>query len=229
MELKSLFLNKTVISVAGASGTGKTTLAQYLVGNCLTKSEPYEDCCAWVQASESFPYKRLFKMFEGNKNELNYLKGNIFVIPKGSPCSSFDSLAELLRNIAKKDNLLPPNVKFIVIDNISHHLRYKISKYQDVVKVSAVLDDFFTSLLFPLVMRCVREKIVLILIHEVSYDPATNQTLAFFHKLYDRIDSTKVFLEKQFGTRDKLAKIMVNSSVNAFSYELADVGFVFKG
>ena len=40
---KHLFLNKLPLSISGESGTGKTTLALYSVGNLLTSEEKYSD------------------------------------------------------------------------------------------------------------------------------------------------------------------------------------------
>ena len=47
---KYLFDNRLPISVSGESGTGKTTLALYLVGNILISEEKYRGSCIWIQA-----------------------------------------------------------------------------------------------------------------------------------------------------------------------------------
>jgi hypothetical protein len=60
------------------------------------------------------------------------------------------------------------------------------------------MDEFYAKQLYPLFMRCLRESIVLILIHEVSYDPKTEKNRPFFWKLYDRVELCKIHLEKSF-------------------------------
>ena len=52
-------------------------------------------------------------------------------------------------------------------------------------------------------MRCLREEIVLILIHEVSFNPALGKNQPFFNKLYSRINSVNVSLSKPFGSKSK--------------------------
>ena len=54
--LKKLINRKSIISISGSSGTGKTSLSEFLIGNLLIENE---GCCMWIQASEAFPKKRL--------------------------------------------------------------------------------------------------------------------------------------------------------------------------
>ena len=224
---KKIFLSNKVISISGESGTGKTTLAQYLIGNLLTISKPYEDYCFWIQASEAFSKKRLMKMFKTNSEKLSYLNNSILISPRNRPCSSFSEQSDLLKKISRRNYIFPPNLKFIVIDNISHHLRYEISRLGDASSVISKLNDFFDTQLLPLLMTCQKENMNLILIHENSYNPNLDQNMPFFYKLYNRIKSFDINLTKEVGKQEKIMKIVSGCHDRSFNYYLCDKGIVF--
>ena len=81
-SIQNLFHNNTVISISGESGTGKTSLSLFLMGNFLTASNPYDSRGIWIQASESFSKKRLESLFRKDSEKLEYLNNNIFFIPR---------------------------------------------------------------------------------------------------------------------------------------------------
>ena len=122
--------------------------------------------------------------------------------------------------------IFPNNVKIIVIDNISHYLRYVIASNSDFKRRGAIIDEFFSFQLFPLIMRCLREKIILILIHEVSFDPSSGKTKPFFSKLYDRINSINVNLSKTIGSRLKQMEVSSKDTTTKFVYEIGESGIV---
>ncbi len=213
-----------LISISGKSGTGKTTLALQFVSSLMTLEKPYRDQCVWVQASEQFPKKRLKSLFKSYPDRLNYVLKNVFVAPGLKPFSTFVEQSDFFRKL--KTTIFPNKVRFIVIDNISHHLRFAASSCSDFKGRRMLLDEFFSVQLFPLIMRCLREKIVLILIHEVSFDPSSGKTKSFFSKLYDRIDSLKVNLSKVIGSGLKQMEISSKSTSTKFAYEIRDSGIV---
>lgn len=213
-----------LISISGKSGTGKTTLALQFVSSLMTLEKPYRDQCVWVQASEQFPKKRLKSLFKSYPDRLNYVLKNVFVAPGLKPFSTFVEQSDFFRKL--KTTIFPNKVRFIVIDNISHHLRFAASSCSDFKGRRVLLDEFFSVQLFPLIMRCLREKIVLILIHEVSFDPSSGKTKSFFSKLYDRIDSLKVNLSKVIGSGLKQMEISSKSTSTKFAYEIRDSGIV---
>jgi hypothetical protein len=88
------------------------------------------------------------------------------------------------------------------------------------------MDEFFSGQLFPLIMRCLREKIILILIHEVSFDPSSGKTKPFFSKLYDRIDSLNVNLSKAMGSGLKQMEISSKDTFTKFVYKIGESGIV---
>ena len=225
--IKTLISEKKVISISGASGTGKTTLAQFLVGNILAQSEPYTGSCIWIQASEAFPKKRLSKMFESQPDKLKYLTENIFVTPGSGPCISYSEQSKLLIKFSKDDFMVLPDLKFIVIDNVSHHLRYELSKTEDIRDIMSLRNRFFDDQLYPLIMFCLRENINLILIHEVSYNVKEGKEVSFYDGLYNRISSLKFTLEKKYNSQEKLMHIKLDDTYWAFSYYLINEGFEF--
>ena len=158
-SVEELFHDNTLISISGKAGTGKTSLSLFLVGSFLTSLQPYEGSCIWVQASESFSKKRLNTLFRKNTEQLTYLTHNIFVTPGYGIFSSYDLQLNGLKKLSENNYLLPPDIKFIVIDNISHHLRYKLSQMPDMEQRSHLMNIFYDSVLNPLIFLCQRENI----------------------------------------------------------------------
>jgi hypothetical protein len=224
--IKELFRDNTVVSISGKSGTGKTSLALYLVGSYLTSSTPYSESCVWVQASELFPKKRLETMFQ--KDQLEYLTRNIFIIPSSGLFTSYQQQLAQLKKMSKNDFLLPPDIKFLVIDNISHHLRFKISQISDIAQRSHVINMFYDTILNPLIFRCKRELINLLLIHEVSFDVKLQRTRPFFSKLYERIRGVDISLSKSFISNQRTMELSLNKTQFSFNFTLANNGFTFS-
>lgn len=216
--------HKMIISISGESGTGKTTLALQLVGNILTKTKSDKGSCVWIQASEQFPKNRLLTLFKHSPSKINYLLKNIFIFPRIKPFSNYKGQSTFFNELGTR--LLPPNVKFIVIDNISHHLRFAASLFSDLKTRAKLLDQFFNSQLFPVIMRCLRDNIILILIHEVSYNPSLEKTQPFFNKLYSRIQAININLSKSFNSNVKEMKITCGDTLDGrkLNYEILDRG-----
>jgi len=216
--------NKRIISISGKSGTGKTTLALQIVSNILTNEAPYEGSCVWIQASELFPKKRLVSLFKTSPEKINYLLRSIFVFPRRNPFSNFREQSTFFDDLNKI--ILPSDAKFMVIDNISHHLRLAGSLTSDIKRKIVLYDQFFNSQLFPLIMRCLRDNIALIILHEVSFNPALGKTLPFFNKLYSRIQAVNITLSKGFKSNTKKMEITCGDSANGtkFNYVIENTG-----
>ena len=223
-QIFDLAKNNGLISIVGKSGTGKTTLALQFVSTLLTLEKPYRDQCVWIQASEQFPKRRLRSLFKSYPDKVNYILKNIFVAPELKPFSNYQEQSAYFRKL--KTAIFPNNAKFIVIDNISHHLRFAASSHSGFKERGAILNEFFSVQLFPLIMRCLREKIILILIHEVSFNPTSGKTKSFFSKLYDRIDSINVNLSKAIGSGLKQMEVSSKGTSTKFVYEIAESGIV---
>jgi len=213
-----------LISIAGKSGTGKTTLALQFVSTLMTLEKPYRNQCVWIQASEQFPKKRLRALLKSYPDKINYVLKNIFVAPGLKPFSNYQEQSAYFRRL--KTTTFPNNARFIVIDNISHHLRFAASSHSGFKERGAILNEFFSVQLFPLMMRCLREKIILILIHEVSFDPTSSKTKPFFSKLYDRIDSINVNLSKAMRSGLKQMEVSSKGTSTKFVYEIGESGIV---
>ena len=226
-SIKDLFHENTLFSIAGKAGTGKTSLSLFLIGDFLTSLIPYNGSCAWVQASEPFPKKRLCSMFRGDDEKLKYLTNNIFITPRSGPFTSYELQLEALKRLSENNYLLPPDLKFIVVDNISHHLRYKLSRIVDFTIRSNLINKFFETVLTPLIFRCHRENINLILIHEVSFNIESQQTRPFFANLYERIRGVHINLDKSLFSSQRIMDLAFNGRKISFNFNLNDTGFVF--
>ena len=225
-SIEELFHDNILISISGKAGTGKTSLSLFLIGSFLTSLRPYDGSCIWVQASESFSKKRLDTMFRKNGEQLIYLTHNIFVTPGNKPFLFYDLQLKGLKKFTT--TFLPPDIKFIVIDNISHHLRYKLSRTTDMEMKSDLINKFYDTILTPLIFRCQREKINLILIHEVSFDVKSQQTRPFFSKLYERLKGVYITLSKSFVSNQRTMKLAFNNTQFSFKFTITESGFTFS-
>ena len=193
-RLVDLFHKKRIISIAGKSATGKTTLALQLVSKLLTSCRSDKVSCLWIQASELFPKKRLIKMYENSPDLLSYILKHIFITPSNCVLMTYSEQEKLIKKITDNSFIYPSNLRYVVIDNITHHFRYELSQKIGVQKAVLAIDDFFNRQIFPLVMFCERKDICIILIHEVSFNPPLGEDKMSFFKVYERIKALNVFL-----------------------------------
>jgi len=224
-EFHSYISQDGIISIYGESGTGKTTLTLQIISEFIIKHKSQNRQCIWVQASEIFPKKRLQTMYRNEPEIISALLKNIFVIPGKKPFSNITTQSAFLKNF--ETLALPPNLKYIVIDNISHHLRYaqaNISVFQEKMKL---MNEFFNHQLFPLIMFCLREKIILFLIHEVSFDPQSGQLKAYNNKLFERVRCVEINLLKSIGSQLKSMILSTRNIKKQYTYEISEKGFVW--
>jgi len=193
--------------------------------NFLTRSEPYSGCCAWVQASERFSKKRLGQMFEAHPKKVSFLGKNILVAPNKKPCSTYAEKSLLIENIVSGNFFLPPELRFLVIDNVSHHLRFETSKASSVETKCALLNDFFESQISELLFFCANRGVRLILIHEITFNPESNKNEPFFNKLYSRMDCLTLSLERDLINRISQITIQVDGLQETLNYRLIKEGF----
>jgi len=223
-SLFNLLRKRRIISVSGASSTGKTTLALQLVASAISSDRIDDDHSVWIQASELFPKKRLHTFFKNSPGKFDGLLKKIFLYPVTSPFLSYEDQSAFLTTLGSI--ILPFNTKYLVIDNISHHLRFAASNCSTYKQRKVVLDEFFSLQLLPLIMRCLREEIVLILIHEVSFDPKLGKNQPFFNKLYSRINSVNVNLSKPFNSKTKRMELLSkdNKITSKLNYKILESG-----
>lgn len=224
---EKIFQHHSVVSISGESGTGKTSLALFLVSQSLANGVDYKGSCFWIQISEPFPKNRLISMCKEQKEKCDYLLDNIYITPI-KVISTYLEQKKLLGKTSSESFLFPPDLRFIVIDNISHHLRFEISKVDDIRKRTFILDDFYDNILSPLILRCQREKITLILLHEVSFNVKLQKTLPFFHSLYKRIKGVNIFLEKSPVSKERVMSIEIGKKDASLYFQLKDGGFRFS-
>ena len=223
-QLRKIISPHRIISIIGESSTGKTALVLQLTANLIINSEYENGQAIWVQASEEFPKKRLLKMYQNHPKTLSYLLNQIYVIPKDKPFSTIASQSKFFRNFTNL--VLPPGIKYIAIDNISHHHRLAQANNLDFHGKMKFMNNFFTQELFPLIMFCLREKLYLFLIHEVSYNPQLGQSRAYNYQLFDRVKGVEIHLSKTIGSTLKSMKISIEKVSKQYTYEISDQGLI---
>ncbi|MFW9820707.1 MAG: AAA family ATPase [Candidatus Thorarchaeota archaeon] len=224
--IQRLCSHHNILSISGESGTGKTTFALQLIGNLLTKNELYKDTCIWIQASEKFPLKRITQIFEESPQKLEYIINNIYTIPQNGPIYTYEEQYSIIEKIMNSNFIRPPFLKCLVIDNISHHLRYKLTHYNIPQQIFSLLDNFYDEILMPLIMFCKRNEIILFLIHEVTYNPILQKVKPFFYKLYDRIRTIDIVLSKVNNHEKKILLMSYKDTKWKFQFVLKQNGIV---
>ena len=222
--IRKLLTHHNIVSISGESGTGKTTLAIQLVGTLLTYEVPFTDSCIWVQASELLSLKRLTQVFQEQNKKLEYVQNNIYVIPQERPVHTYEQQSSIIQQIIGPTAIIPPSLKFIVIDNISHHLRYKLTQYHSPKDITSLLDTFYETQLMPVILFCKRNDIILILIHEVTFSPKYQCNRPFFYKLYDRIRTIDIVLSKVNNSEKKNLHIFLDTLKWNFQFILKQKG-----
>ena len=221
--LQEILHKMTIVNLSGESGTGKTSLALYLASQFLED----KGCCIWVQASEPFPKRRLETMYGNNQKRLTAILNQILIAP--NKCfTTFDAQSEFMVKITRENYLFPPDLQFIVIDNISHHLRFKLSQVSEISEKILLLDRFYSSELLPLILRCSRENTILILIHEVSFNINLQRNQPFFNRLYERIKGLNIVLKQSLITKERVMELTIKSKLYSFGFEIKDNRFVFS-
>jgi RecA/RadA recombinase len=216
--LENIILNHSVVSISGESGTGKTSFALYIMGKLI--EDP--SCCIWIQASELFPKARVTAMFRSDQEKTTYVLRNTLIAPP-RPFQSYSDQTTFFLSFG--DSLVPPYLKFMVIDNISHHLRYELSTKMEIQEKVRLLDEFYESVLYPLILKCQREKVILILIHEVSFDINTQQNRPFFYKLYERIKGVQIVLNKSLFSKERTMDIDTGKKTVSLGFAIKEDGF----
>jgi len=217
--IKELLSYSLILNISGEGGSGKTNLAIHLVSELLCDDES----CIWVQASELFPVNRLKQIYEKEKSRK--ILDQIYLTPKDRPILSFGEQRSIIQNLTNSDTILPPETKIIVIDNISHHLRFEVLSLQsEFERIASIQNRFYEEQLLPLISLCNHNSITLILIHEITYVPSMNKSRNFFYKLYDRIKSISIMLSGQLNARKKKMKISHSDSQKVFSYTIDQKG-----
>lgn len=210
-----------IISISGPSGSGKTTLALQLISNLIQINE--EEKCIWIQASESFPKKRLASLLSGSLARRKYVLKNTFIFPSDHVISSFEEQLELLRDLSSR--VYPPRIKYFVVDNISHHLRLYLSLQRNLTQRSKVANRFFDNTLFPLIMRFKRENIIFIMIHEISQDPYSGVMHPFYYKLFNRVHAIHFSFQGSLRLGTRFLEVNPDGKDRfQFSYELKNEG-----
>ncbi|TFF85420.1 MAG: hypothetical protein EU517_01650 [Promethearchaeota archaeon] len=221
---QKLISQQKIISLVGESSTGKTTLALQLITNLMMRDQSKNEQAIWIQSSESFPKKRAETMYRDKPDVALDVLGRIFVIPKEKPFSNITAQSEFFKSF--NNLILPPGVKYIVIDNISHHLRHAQANILEVREKMNHMNGFFTQQLYPLIMFCLRNKYYLFLIHEVSFDPQSGRLRAYNGQLFERIRGLEISLSNSIDNKRKTMKLFAEKTAQQYSYRITDRGLI---
>jgi hypothetical protein len=225
--ISELLTRFSLINIYGKAGTGKTTYATQLLRYFLLSSERNDQYCIWVQASENFSKQRLISMYKDKKSTLQYIQNHILVIPQ-KHCRDYFQLTNVLTKLSNTSIEIPPKTRVMIIDNISHHLRFEISHYSDINLITTILDDFFDSVLLPLLFFCGRNNILLILIHEVTYNPKQEKTTMFNHHLFENLQSLNIELKKDLFSNQRQLNFHYYNTSQSFNVDLSEKGIIFE-
>lgn len=225
-ELHSLFQQKRILSLYGKSGTGKTSFALFFICNSMTESKPFQTQCVWIQASELFPIRRLNQLYNNDIERLHYTRQNLFISPLSHPFLSYKEQSEYFSEIEEK--IFPPKLRFIAVDNISHHLRFEISNYVSVSEKIKILNKFYETQILPLVLFCQINNLILILIHEVSYNPSLEKIVPFFHKLYSRLKCIEIELKNDQITAQNFLSLKYLNFQKQVKYQIHEREIEFE-
>lgn len=219
---KPFITRSKIISIIGESSTGKTTLALQLIANLMNRNKNSKKEAIWIQASEKFPKNRLITMYQNLPGVVSSLLKRIYIIPKEKAFSTISAQSNFFKSFIKL--VLPPEIKYIVIDNISHHHRFAQANISNLNKKMKFMNQFFNQELFPLLMFCLREKYYLILIHEVSFNPKSGQLRAYNNQLFKRVKGIEIYLSKSISSNLKSMKISIQGFFKQYTYEITDRG-----
>lgn len=211
--LKNLMTGKSgLIQITGAAGVGKSTFAQYFIGNMVLK---YKGSALFLTAGKKFSDIRLNRMFSGIYWEK--LKNYIYKEHMGS---YYEQQSLIDRITSSNKDILPPDLKFIIIDSISHNFRYSLMKVVDVKKRARLINNFYEKQIFPLIMMGGRLKIFIVFIHEVSSIPNINKNVKFLYKVFNRIEDS-IRINMELDSKNPLlksGKISINYKDNVRNY-----------
>ncbi|MEJ2295765.1 MAG: hypothetical protein P8Y23_13500 [Candidatus Lokiarchaeota archaeon] len=221
---KPLIAQHKIISIIGESSTGKTTLALQLIANLMSCNNSSNKEAIWIQASENFPKKRLIAMYQNKPGVVSSLLKRIYIIPKEKTFSNVSSQSNFFKNF--KNLVLPPEVKYIVIDNISHLHRFARANIPELKEKMKFMNQFFNQELFPLLMLCLRKNYYLFLIHEVSCNPKSGKLRAYNNQLFKRVKGIEIYLSKSIYSNLKSMKISIQGISKQFTYEISDRGLI---
>jgi len=90
------------------------------------------------------------------------------------------------------------------------------------------MDEFYSTQIWPLILFCKRNNIILILIHEVTFVPGIAMTRPFFYKLYDRIKTIDIVLSNMINSTKKTLSLLVAKNEWKFTYNLDQTGIVIQ-
>ncbi|MHA1725752.1 MAG: hypothetical protein ACTSXH_13115 [Promethearchaeota archaeon] len=227
--INSVLKREHIIHVKGKAGSGKTNLVLYLVYHLLGARH----ACAWIQASEHFPVKRLKQIEKSYNNKFSSLQERFFIFPARSLILSHEKQELLFQGLLEKYLPNIPSLKCLVVDSISYHLRLRLSMEEDMNIREVIVNDFFEKQLAPLLFYCSFKNILIFLIHEFSTNPTTSQDNVFYSSLFERIKGVTLELFPptlmEAHSHGRLRRLIIHDNEKSLSlkFEITNHGITF--
>ncbi len=148
-----------IVHLTGGPGVGKSLLLLNYLGHRVLA---HDEEILWVDAGGSFPPNRVRVLFGRDAPQvLSHM-----LVAKASSLQHMKSIASELSSRGG-----PPGTKYVVVDPISRLPRYALtSTANSAGQGRFVADDFFTSVIEPLIVTATRDGFQIIFAHEDSQD-----------------------------------------------------------
>ncbi len=149
----------SIVHLTGGPGVGKSLLLLYYLGH---KSLQKEERVLWVDAGGSFPPNRVKVLFG---RDAPAVLAHMLV----AKASSLSHMKAIAAELASRGG--PPGTTRVVIDPISRIPRHALtSTANSAGQGRFIADDFFASVIEPLLVAATRDGFQIILVHEDSQD-----------------------------------------------------------
>ncbi len=159
LDLLDPLFEGSIVHLTGGPGVGKSLLLLYYLGH---KSLQKEERVLWVDAGGSFPPNRVKALFG---RDAPAVLVHILV----AKASSLPHMKAIAAELASRGG--PPGTTRVVVDPISRIPRHALtSTANSAGQGRFIADDFFASVVEPLLVAATRDGFQLLLVHEDSYD-----------------------------------------------------------
>ncbi len=157
-RLESLF-SGPIVHLTGGPGVGKSLLLLYYLGHKVLHDKGQ---ILWVDAGGSFPPNRAKALFG------RYAPRVLSHVLVAKACSLLH-MKEIASELASRGG--PPGTTHVVVDPVSRLPRFALtSTAHSAGQGQFVAEDFFTSVIEPLLVAATRDVFQIILVHEDSQD-----------------------------------------------------------
>ena len=183
--ITSYFTKAHILHIAGGYNTGKTILVKDLIATMLETNPPTQNFF-YLDADKKFP-KALYEKSLPQKA----LQNRIFV----SKIPNSTKFAKTIRDLCSDRTPLKAG-DVIIIDSVSEFIKQNMAKIDDYAEWKAEVEYIKNSIIPQLIRLVIRQKIKLILVHHISYDPGEDASVPYYHDLFRLIKGMWLQMKK---------------------------------